>query len=93
MPNADLFQVIDENGDGVAEGLKRLAALQVAGAGPTCLFFDPYDGTKADLNFQHPGSDDDRLVMISVSAVPEPEPYAMFLAGLGLMGAVAHRRA
>lgn len=30
---------------------------------------------------------------MTVSAVPEPETYAMFLAGLGLMGAVARRRA
>jgi len=29
---------------------------------------------------------------ISVTAVPEPETYAMLLAGLGLMGAVARRR-
>ena len=29
---------------------------------------------------------------ISVTAVPEPESYAMFLAGLGIMGAVARRR-
>lgn len=28
----------------------------------------------------------------NVTAVPEPETYAMFLAGLGLMGAVARRR-
>lgn len=28
----------------------------------------------------------------SVTAVPEPESYAMFLAGLGLMGAIARRR-
>lgn len=29
---------------------------------------------------------------LSVAAVPEPETYAMFLAGLGIMGAVARRR-
>ena len=29
---------------------------------------------------------------ISVTAVPEPETYAMFLAGLGIMGAIAARR-
>lgn len=29
---------------------------------------------------------------ISVTAVPEPETYAMLLAGLGLMGAIARRR-
>ncbi len=29
---------------------------------------------------------------VSVSAVPEPETYAMLLAGLGLMGAIARRR-
>ena len=28
----------------------------------------------------------------AVAAVPEPESYAMFLAGLGLMGAIAKRR-
>jgi hypothetical protein len=29
---------------------------------------------------------------VSVTAVPEPESYAMLLAGLGLMGAIARRR-
>ncbi|MFA9217980.1 MAG: PEP-CTERM sorting domain-containing protein [Sphingomonadaceae bacterium] len=31
-------------------------------------------------------------VSVTVSAVPEPETYAMLLAGIGLMGAVARRR-
>ena len=30
--------------------------------------------------------------LISVTSVPEPETYAMLLAGLGVMGAVARRR-
>jgi hypothetical protein len=29
---------------------------------------------------------------LAVAAVPEPETYAMLLAGLGLMGAIARRR-
>lgn len=34
----------------------------------------------------------DNLVSGSISAVPEPETYAMLLAGLGLMGGIARRR-
>jgi len=29
---------------------------------------------------------------VTVTAVPEPETYAMMLAGLGLIGGIAHRR-
>jgi hypothetical protein len=32
------------------------------------------------------------LPLASVNAVPEPETYAMMLAGLGLMGALVRRR-
>ncbi|MBL8491002.1 MAG: PEP-CTERM sorting domain-containing protein [Rhodocyclaceae bacterium] len=49
-------------------------------------FSDPsgfsYSSYRGDLTY---GS-------VSVAAVPEPETYAMFLAGLGLIGAVARRR-
>lgn len=34
----------------------------------------------------------DRITVSRVAAVPEPETYAMLLAGLGLMGMVARRR-
>ena len=35
---------------------------------------------------------DERITSFSVSAVPEPETYAMLLAGLGLMGFMSRRR-
>ncbi|MBK7006396.1 MAG: choice-of-anchor C family protein [Burkholderiales bacterium] len=39
-----------------------------------------------------PGAYGSALDNISVTAVPEPETYAMLLAGLGVMGAIARRR-
>jgi hypothetical protein len=39
--------------------------------------------------YTHPTQQD---FLVTVTAVPEPETYAMLLAGLGLMGAVARRR-
>ena len=41
-----------------------------------------------DFSFQTVGS----LVLASVTAVPEPETYALMLAGLGLVGFLARRR-
>lgn len=38
------------------------------------------------------GGDYDNLSIATVAAVPEADSYAMFMAGLGLMGAVARRR-
>ncbi|MBK9444344.1 MAG: PEP-CTERM sorting domain-containing protein [Comamonadaceae bacterium] len=34
----------------------------------------------------------DRVSVSAVSSVPEPETYAMMLAGLGLIGTIARRR-
>ncbi len=90
-PNADIWRVVDANKDGVAEGVVRWAGLQVQGAEPTGLFFDPFDPNTAWVNVQHPDSDNDQLIRIT-AAVPEPETWAMLLAGLGLVGAAARRR-
>lgn len=35
---------------------------------------------------------DDMVIKVSIAAVPEPETYAMLLAGLGIMGGIARRR-
>ncbi|PTR05196.1 putative secreted protein with PEP-CTERM sorting signal/MYXO-CTERM domain-containing protein, partial [Nitrosospira sp. Nsp5] len=37
-------------------------------------------------------NEDYRIRLSGVSVVPEPETYAMLLAGLGLVGAMARRR-
>ena len=89
--DADIWLARDTDGDGIAEYIQRWAAMQVSGAEPTGLFFDPFNPNVAYLNIQHPASGDDRLIMIT-AAVPEPETYAMFLAGLGLVGSVVRRR-
>jgi len=44
------------------------------------------DGYKVDADY------DDLVVRVKVSVVPEPETYALMLAGLGIMGFVARRR-
>jgi hypothetical protein len=45
--------------------------------------FDSFDGNKALRTFSS---------NLTVAAVPEPESYAMLIAGLGLVGALARRR-
>lgn len=58
-----------------------------------------YAGTALDSSLKlfyfdsfQPDNTGSIIADINVTAVPEPETYAMFLAGLGLMGFVARRR-
>ena len=61
-----------------------------SGASVTSLSFTALPGTVGSAGGT--GSSQSDFVLISVSAVPENETYAMMLAGLGLMGFVARRR-
>lgn len=58
------------------------------------LSFTATSNTSYDLSFHNAGSDNIGIVLdnVSVTAVPEPETYAMLLAGLGLIGTIARRR-
>lgn len=87
--SADIWFATDTNHDGIAESVGRWASMSTLGAEPTGLYFDKFNPNIAYLNIQHPASGDDRLIML---AVPEPETYAMLMAGLGLVGASCWKR-
>lgn len=90
----DIWFANDINHDGdlldAGEGMARWASNGTQGSEFTGLYFSKTDPNVAYVNIQHPTSGNDRL--IQVTAVPEPESYAMMLAGLGLLGVVARRR-
>lgn len=66
--------------------------------GPNALFSTPGGGTLAlqsffgSSGFTYNIGGADQLGTLNVSAVPEPESYALMLAGLGLVGLMARRR-
>lgn len=81
---ANIWFAKDANKDGVAESISAWATLRTNDAEPTGLYFDKFNPNVAFVNVQHPGSGND--VMVQISAVPEPETYAMMLCGLGMVG-------
>ncbi|MBL8467179.1 alkaline phosphatase PhoX [Methyloversatilis discipulorum] len=90
----DVWLAVDLNKDGdlldAGEGLARWASNGTPGSELTGLYFDKFNPNVAYVNIQHPADGVDRTIQIT--AVPEPESYAMFLAGLGLLGMIARRR-
>ena len=58
------------------------------------LNFTPGSNGSYGISYLNVGGDNVGALLdnVSVSAVPEPETYAMLLAGLGLMGFIARRR-
>lgn len=84
FPNAGTFA-----NNSVATGLSFMR-INAASTGIAASTYNQYlDGTDA-VKVYLDGSN--ALHISAVTAVPEPESYAMLLAGLGLMGAIARRR-
>ncbi|MBK8017105.1 MAG: DUF839 domain-containing protein [Betaproteobacteria bacterium] len=90
----DIWFAKDLNKDGdlldAGEGIGRWASNGTQGSEFTGLYFDPMNPNRAWVNIQHPASGVDRT--IEITAVPEPETYAMMGAGLGLMALLRGRR-
>ena len=84
----NIWRTVDANKDGIADSMSVIATLRTANAESTGMHFV---GNEIFVNVQHPASGNDVLVQIS-APVPEPETYAMMLAGLGLVGFMGRRR-
>jgi hypothetical protein len=72
-----------------AGGNVSLSEFQLNISGPSYGRTDDYKTTPTTISTLFKS---EPIPALAVTPVPEPETYAMFLAGLGLMGAVARRR-
>lgn len=96
---ADLFAGTTVGNGGSGGGVGMFNSYMVFGTG-TGAAFTPYTGPGGayDLvlgfndSLQVDGDYDDFIVGLKVTAVPEPETYALMLAGLGAVGFLARRR-
>ncbi len=66
----DIFKAIDADGDGVAEWLGRVASLDVAGAEPSGLIFDPNDPYRFYCTVMNPASTNDALWSVQTRPYP-----------------------
>lgn len=96
-----LFAGVDSNGASVTYNISTLLSGFVFGeTDPSKNFlFDMakvYESANGVYAFTHEDWKDndynDMVVSLSITAIPEPESYAMILAGLGLMGFSARRK-
>lgn len=90
----DIWYAKDINKDGdltdVGEGLARWASNGIDGSEFTGLYFDTFNGNRAWVNIQHPGSGVDRT--FEIAAVPVPAALPLLLSALGGLGFARRRK-
>jgi len=74
----DIFKCQDVDGDGVAESLGRIASMDVAGAEPSGLIFDPNDPYLFYCTVMHPSSGNDAIWSVQTRPYPgDGDPWLL----------------
>ncbi|HTY99897.1 MAG TPA: PEP-CTERM sorting domain-containing protein [Rhodocyclaceae bacterium] len=82
------YSDVTQNGDGMNHIYSRAFAGDQGAGIPAGTYVAFEDLKKGDSDYNYY----DNTFVFSTVAVPEPETYAMFMAGLGLLGVAARRR-